>query len=765
MAHIGSNHYTDNYLEDIHVTESEKGKEWYLKDNIDYWIANLVREKRWIKTYRNYYSGIRDNTEFEYLTENFGIGTPSALKFTPLIKPRIDALLSQVESETFNYRVSCIDDKTIDLIQEQKKIKKLDEITASIDQFSKSAVKAFQQGEENGQPPSELADSLLKIQSKYGTNYLSDFEIAAQNVLRYFENDYHMDLKQKLKQLALDVLITGECHFRVLIDRVGADPVLEVIKPENIYYNKNTNSQYFDTVDAVVHREFLTRKEILKNYGKFMSAEQREYLYGDRSRTRTARQLRSGQDLELYYNDEDPLWGQKSYTNLDTVEVFHVEWVALNEVAYSDEDRKDEQQVEGYQSKVNKKAWRVDRYEGIRIAGSVYLNAGKSSHVIRSESRPYECQLSYNGIAYNDRNGKPYSIVGAMKDIQDIYDLTHFYRDNLIANSGVPGSRINIAGIPKVLGNEFMERLMKFIALKKSGFELIDPTEPGAQMFQHYGDFDGSVSGNSLQGINSVLMMMEKQADLIAGVNQQMLGQIAERDAVGNVKTGIQQSLMISNDLFELIRTNHKRLLTDMLHAAKIAYSKGKKASYIAGSEAYVFEIVPEQFSFSDYAISITYSSKDAMKLMELQAIAKEFAAGGMIEPDILTQVVLSDSITEINRLMKESWIKTKTEKNELGQANQQLEQLQEQLKKMEGELNSSTQQVKTFEQQAFGLKERELTIKENESHARLSLDTKELSQDKDKDTKELELKGEIVQLEREQLYLGSGAEKEPKNM
>ncbi len=767
MAQIGSNHYTDNYLEDIHITEKEKGSEWYLKDNIDYWIANLVREKRWIKTYRNYYVGVRDNTEFEYLTENFGIGTPSSLKFTPLIKPRIDALLSQIENETFNYRVSCVDDKTIDLIQEQKKQKKIDDINSALDRFSQSAVKAFQQDENaKNQPPSELVNSLNKVHTKYGTNYLSDFEIAAQDVLKYFENDYHMDLKQKLKQLALDVLITGECHFRVYIDRVGADPILEVIKPENIYYNKNTNSQYFDTVDAVVHREFLTRKEILKRYGKFMSEEQREYLYGDRSRVRTSRQLRSGQDLELYYGDTDPLWGQKSYTNLDVVEVFHVEWVALNEVEYTSEDIENETQVEdGYSSKINKKAWRVDRYEGTRIAGSVYLNAGKSSHIVRSESRPYECQLSYNGIAYNDRNGKPYSLVGAMKDIQDVYDMTHFYRDNLIANSGVPGDRVNIAGIPKVLGNEFMERLMKFIALKKNGFELIDPTEPGAQLFNHYGSFDNSVNGSSLQGINGVLTMMERQADLIAGVNQQMLGQIAERDAVGNVKTGIQQSMMMSHDLFELIRTNHKRLLTDMLSAAKIAYSKGKKASYIAGSESYIFEIAPEQFSFSDYAIAITYSSKDAVKLQELQVIAKEFASGGMIEPDILTQVILSESITEINRLMKASWIKTKGEKDELGQANQQVQQLEEQLKEIEGSLNSATQQVKTFEQQGFALKEREIVLKERETDARLNLDTKELGQNKEMDDKEIRLKEQVVQLEREQLYLGSGAEKEPKNM
>lgn len=121
MSTIGSNHYTDHYLEDIHITEAEKSKEWYLKDNIDYWIANLVRTKPYLSTYRNYYSGIRDQQEFKYLTENFGIGAPSVLKFTPLIKPRVDALLSQIEGESLAYRVTCIDDRTVDIIEEEKK--------------------------------------------------------------------------------------------------------------------------------------------------------------------------------------------------------------------------------------------------------------------------------------------------------------------------------------------------------------------------------------------------------------------------------------------------------------------------------------------------------------------------------------------------------------------------------------------------------------------------------------------------------------------
>jgi len=632
---------SDGYLEDIHYTENEKTSEEYLKNNIDFYINNLVREKKYIRTYRNYYHGMRDNEEFKYLTENFGLGTPSKLHFTNLIKPRIDALVGSMVEENFTYKATVIDDKTIDIAAEVKKKRYLEQLGSSIDGFVRTNLIATASGNPGGgMAISELTQATNKIQEKFGQNYLSDFEIAGQDLLRFFENDTPMDLAQKLKQVAHDLITTGESYFRVYCDRVGADPIVEVIKPENIFYNKNTNSQYIDTCDAIVHREYLTRKELLRKYGKYMDEDQQKVLFSDRTRIKTARSLRSGRDLDRYYGADDPVNGQKSYSNLDVVEVYHVEWMALNKVRIDEEEIIDQTTTEGYKGDIGQWGWRTDRYEGVRIANSVYVNCGKSTHITRSETRPFDCGFTYGGIVYNDRNGKPFSIVGAMKDLQDVYDLTLFYRDNLIANSGVPGTRINIAGIPKQLGSNFMERLLKFIAAKKNGFELIDPTEPGAQLFNHYGSFDDSVSGTALTAIDNMLKTMERQADLIAATNPQMLGQIAERDAVDNVKQGIKQSLMINADLFDLIRTNHKRILTSLLNTSKICYTKGKKGAYIMGSESYVFNIVPENLCFSDYSINVSYSSKDAAKLVEMKKIAKDLITAGMLDPDTIIHII-----------------------------------------------------------------------------------------------------------------------------
>lgn len=764
---VGNTYRKDVYLEDINVSEKEKSSEAYLKSMIDYWINTLVREKRDIKTYRNYYSGIRNNKDFAYLTDNFGMGTPSKLIFNNLIKPRIDSLVGKVIDESFTFKVTCTDDKTVCEIQERKKQGRLKKITSSLAAFSTRMVNAVNR--EEGELPTltELQEDIAKQSSKFKTNFISDFEIAAQDVLQYVSQSERVGLKQKLKLMALDLFITGECYYRVYCSREGADPEIEVIRPEDLFYNKSVYSQSIGTIsgsDAVVQRMYLSRKEILSRYGKYMDSYQRDYLFGSISRSGAARVVRSGFDIERDdYNDS-----VSPYSDPHKMEIHRVEWFALNKVNYSDYDKESERSIKsGISSEVNKYGWRLDRYEGVRIAGSIYVNCGKSSHMIRSQEQPYLTSLTYGGIRYNDRTngGKPFSLVGTMKDLQDAYDVTIFYRDNLIAHSGVSGDRINVAGIPKVLGNNFMERLLKFISLKKNGFELIDPTEPGAQMFSHYGSFDNSINGGSLDAIERVLLGMEKQADITAGTNPQMLAQIAEREAVGNVQQGIQQSLIINEDKFELLRDNFKSLLSKVIDTSQICYKEGKKGSYIAGSEAYVFDILPENFCFSDFAISISYGSKDEIKLRELKAVVKELIASGQIAADVIVHIILSDSITEVKRLVSESVTKSKEENNKLGQANNQLEQMQQQLKQLEAELNNAKQQLKASEAQKQQYNQDDLAAKRS-----LEVEKLENEKEKRKDLKEfqqgqLKFKSQTVQLEREQLFMDTGSAKEVKNL
>jgi hypothetical protein len=760
------------YIDDLNVSEEDKQKKEYLQATADFWIARLVKNDPKYVEYRNYYNGIRDRKQFEYITANNGIGSPANLGFTNIIKPRIDSILSQLENETFTYHVNATDEHSIDMIADEKQNKRLTAIAQAVDLYIQKTETMISNTNISKsdvlEPDSILKKSVDKINKKFGESYISDYVKAAINVLKYFEHNQWADVRQKLKLLLLDLLVTGEAYYRIYTTRLGSDPIFEVIKPENFFHNKNTNNQYIGGTNAVVHREYLTRHEILQQYGKFMTKEQKEELTGPAVQlgARTGRYIATGADLDYYSDDINTGYGRRDHAHplLDTVEVFHTEWLAVNEVTYTDEDAHLETLVDGDKSSKIKKGYRIDRYEVTRIGGSIYLNAGKSKYISRSQSTPFECYLTYDGIRYNDRGGTPFSLVGGLKDLQDAYDITIYHRDNLMANSGVPGDRINLAAIPKVLGSNFMDRLLKFVALKKNGVELIDPTEPGATLFQHYGSFDNTVQGNALQAINAILEMITYQADIVAGTNQQMLGQIAERDAVTNVKVGIQQSLMRNQDMFELFRTMHSRMLNKYVGEAQIAFSTGMKGSYVAGPYVYTFKIDPTKFIFTDYSITVSYSSKDDVKLSKLQELAKEFASAGTLPPDILTSAVLSDSVIEAKRTILDGYAQQKEENDQLQQASQQIQSLTENITQLQQELQKVTAQLEKLQGKDLDLKEREVNIKAQLAENQRILKDKELNLTDEHYERADKAKDDIVNLEREQLYLETGPAKEVNN-
>lgn len=55
-------------------------------------ITELVYPKVELQKAYNYYNGVRDPEQFKYLEENFGIGNPTSVEFTPLIKKHVDEI-------------------------------------------------------------------------------------------------------------------------------------------------------------------------------------------------------------------------------------------------------------------------------------------------------------------------------------------------------------------------------------------------------------------------------------------------------------------------------------------------------------------------------------------------------------------------------------------------------------------------------------------------------------------------------------------------
>ena len=94
----------------------------YLMEHIDKAVSELVFPKYKLQKAYNYYNGYRDAEQYRYLEENFGIGNPTSIEFTPLIRKHVDALLGEYLGTPLLPKVSCKDKETISKISRDKEL-------------------------------------------------------------------------------------------------------------------------------------------------------------------------------------------------------------------------------------------------------------------------------------------------------------------------------------------------------------------------------------------------------------------------------------------------------------------------------------------------------------------------------------------------------------------------------------------------------------------------------------------------------------------
>jgi hypothetical protein len=603
-------------------------------------------------------------------------------------------------------------------------------------------------------PPSKvLTEDFLKNMAEYlNTDFVSIYARAAEHLIHYFEQSNPLNFKRKFAELLYDLLITGEMFWRNHIIEKGKDPEFEVIKPENLFFAKNKNDLYMDTADAVVHREFMTRHQVLQRWGHMLSPEEVKKISGRWGGYGNHRNI-SDPELyhEEYYDDEFSNFRQYTGDSIDVIEVMHVEWLASNKI---DKTQSQDKNPVERKAALQKSGWIESRYEGVRILGNIYIGTGKSKHVIRTQNNPYKASLSYSGLSYNIRQGEAYSMVWNLKDVQDMYDITQFHRNNLVATAGVSGTRVNIAGIPKILGGQFMDRLMKWVALRKQGVELIDPTEEGAQLFNHYGEFQGGIDGNAINGINAILATLEHQVVLTTGVTDQMLGQIEQREAVENVKTGIRQVSLITLNIFDLLDGARKRALTNLIDLSKVSYTKGKQGSYKVGHRSIAFKIDKDDFTWTDYNIQVTNSSKDALKLQKLEQVVMELIGAGQIKPEIAVDLTLANTIFEAKTIIRKGMMTDEEKQKQLEQMDKQLKEYEQQLKEQSSQAASLQQQKDKFSAESMQLDRERFELEKKYKERELALNEQKAKDEKEFKDQEIRAKREVVQLEREQLYV-----------
>lgn len=666
-----------------------------LIDITDATISDLVYDKHELQKAYNYYNGKRDSEQFKYLEENFGLGSPTAVEFTPLLKKHIDALVGEYLGIPILPKISCKDSDTISNITREKHLKIQAEIIKYLkEHLNNSLLKII-----NGKDITDYAikTQLDKIISDINQSFISQYEIAAQYVLQFIMQSRETDLITKLRTLLTDLLITGYNFFRVKESYSKSNIEIEVLSPLNTFIDRNPESPYIKNSYRCVVRYWMTKNQILAKYGAELSQEDRKILKDKWFDEGSAVYKTSFSSVVSDMADElPPGYPSNEYSLFrhQLIPVYDVEWIETD------------------------KNFVMQRYNTIRIGQEIYILRGKDKNVIRSKSNPNYCSLTVNGVYFLNGSNTPYSLILKCAHLQDRYDLLNYYRDVLIANSGTAGVIMDQALLPTNLGVHWPERIQKWLAYKKAGIMWVDSTQEGrnntggAPLNTIFNGFDDTLKAQAIQAIELAIQSVEQTTSSITGVFRERLNGIEQRDAVSNIKQGVNNSFIITKHYFQQMDLITCEMLLAALNEAKIVFKNGLTGTIILGDKYQkVFTALPEHFTLTDFDIHIDASSDVMQDLQTVKQLVPDFIRSQALAPDIIFEALTTKSLSELKYKVKKAIQVQKEENNQLQQLSQQLEQSQQQLKEMEAQLKQAQNQIKALDEQRLQLEQHKINL------------------------------------------------------
>ena len=671
-----------------------------LIDKTNETISELVYDKVRLQKAYNYYNGKRDKEQFRYLEENFGIGSPTSVEFTPLLKKHVDALVGEFLGTPIIPKISCKDESTISNMNREKQLEITTQIIGFLKQHLNNSLLKFI----NKQDVTDLAikQQIDKIVDNIDQTFISQYEIAAQNILQYIMQSRETDFITKLRQLFIDLLVTGYCFFRVKPSFSGTNIDIEVLNPLNTFVDRNPETPYVRNSYRVVIRQWLTKSQIIAKYGKELSKQDLK-------------------DLKDNWTDNDQSYYGRSYTDEITIDE-------------DQEDSDEEEMIPGYpENDTHKfnlipvydvewldtdKDFVMQRYNTIRIGEEYYILRGIDKNVVRSQDNPNFCGLSVNGVYFLNRSRQPYSLILKCAHLQDRYDLLHYYRDAIVANSGIKGSIIDISMIPKFLGPDWASRVQKWKAYKKQGDLLIDTSQEGrmedgnAPLNTIFNGYDESLPAQVIQAIDLAIQSIEATVSSITGVFRERLNGIEQRDAVSNIKQGVTNSYTVTKPIFQQMDLVVCEILLDSLNQAKIVYKNGLTGTIILGDKYQkIFTALPEHFTLTDFDIHVISSTEIMQDMQTIKSTLPDLIKSGQVGADIIFEALTSKSLSELKYTVKKAIQKQKEENNQLQQLQQKLEETTQQLQQAQQELQKAQQKAQQLNEQRMQLDQQKIQL------------------------------------------------------
>jgi hypothetical protein len=303
----------------------------------------------------------------------------------------------------------------------------------------------------------------------------------------------------------------------------------------------------------------------------------------------------------------------------------------------------------------------------------------------KGDATLYGCKLPVEGAVFSDRNTKSTALIDLMKPFQIGYNIVNNQIADILVDELGTIIMLDQNTLPRhSLGEDWGKgNLAKaYVAMKDFQMLPLDTSitnTENALNFNHFQKLDLSQTERLMSRIN-IANYFKQQAYEVIGVNPQRMGQqIAQMTA-----TGVEQAASSSYAQTEVFFIQHCDYLMPRVHQMRTDLAQfyhstkpSSRLTYITGADEKVnFQINGTDLLMRDLNIFCTTTANHRAILEQLKQMALQNNTTGASIYD-LGKIVQSDSIAELNTVLKASEQKQQQEKQQEQQSQQQMQQEQ----------------------------------------------------------------------------------------
>ena len=319
----------------------------------------------------------------------------------------------------------------------------------------------------------------------------------------------------------------------------------------------------------------------------------------------------------------------------------------------------------------------------------------------KGDNTLYGCKLPVEGAIFSDRNTKSTALIDLMKPFQIGYNIVNNQIADILVDELGTIIMLDQNTLPRhSLGEDWGKgNLSKaYVAMKNFGMLPLDTSitnTENALNFNHFQKLDLSQTERLMSRVN-LANHFKQQAYEVIGVNAQRMGQQLSQMTA----TGVEQAQSSSYAQTEVFFIQHCDYLMPRVHQMRTDLAQyynstnpSARLTYITSADEKVnFEINGTDLLMRDLNIFCSTTANHRAILEQLKQMAMNNNTTGATVYD-LGKIVQSDSIAELNTVLKDSEAKQQQQKQQEMQSQQQM---QEQKIKADAD---EAQQRRTYEE------------------------------------------------------------------